>query len=57
MKPSQIPELPRATRGCDVVLQPLKLPMTLTVLALGAQTAKLVPASPFTLRGWAPNRS
>jgi hypothetical protein len=40
MKPSQIPDVPRAARGWLLLSQPLKSPTTETRSAFGAQTAK-----------------
>jgi hypothetical protein len=37
--------------------QPLKSPTTLTLSALGAQTAKFTPVTPLTVRRWAPSFS
>ena len=58
INPSQMPEESERTfKGCALRCQLLKLPITETFLALGAQTAKCTPAWPSTTIGWAPNFS
>ncbi len=42
--------------GCRRPSQLLKSPTTLTLVALGAQTAKFTPSMPSMLRNWAPSR-
>src|SRR5688572_16601319 len=54
---SQIPLTPRLFIGCDTASQPLKSPITLTCLALGAQTAKCTPATPSSSLRCAPSFS
>ncbi len=54
--PSQMP-VPSGRRNslCVFSFQKLKLPTTETSKALGAQTAKNVPHSPFSCMGWLPS--
>src|SRR2546421_4533701 len=57
MKPSQIPDFSRLCSGWELLDHPLKSPETKAASALGAQTAKDVPSTPSTRRGWAPSLS
>ena len=52
-----MPDSATRARGCRSLLQPLKSPITQTASALGAKTAKEVPATPSTVRGWEPSFS
>jgi hypothetical protein len=55
--PSQMPESARGESGWRSACQSLKSPTTETARAFGAQTAKRVPASPFSEPGCAPSFS
>ena len=57
MNSSQTPELPSALIGFRRPSQEFQSPTTRTALALGAQTAKAVPVTPWCVRGWAPSTS
>src|SRR5215210_5020715 len=52
-----MPELPTGCSGVSSGFQLLKSPMTLTLSAFGAHTAKFVPSRPVLRRGCAPNLS
>src|SRR6266508_3171226 len=54
---SQTPEEPSTRIGFRRPSQRLKSPTTRTARALGAHTAKAVPATPSSTVGWAPSRS
>src|SRR6266478_10066588 len=54
IKPSQIPDEPRACSGWDCGFQPLKPPITDTRRALGAQTLKTAPLVPLDSTRCAP---
>ncbi len=57
MKTSQMPVGPQLRIGWRRPSQWLKLPTTLTLCALGAQTAKWTPRNPSCSRRWAPSLS
>ena len=57
MNSSQMPDGTRLCIWCTRPSQPLKSPTTLTLSALGAQTAKFTPATPSIAWSCAPSFS
>src|SRR3546814_15130891 len=56
-RPAHTPPGAYRASGCAPAAQPGHSPTTHTARALGAHTAKRVPATPSTVQGWAPSTS